>query len=262
MGKVAPTANELEELKTNFLAAMHCKQWLCLEQDEFEFIEELKNKEDKHLSDEQLLDFCIDFTYNTNAIENSSLTKEETVKLLKEDISPNKPFKDQIESFSHQKVFMDMIANTKPLSIALIKKWHKDMFKGAKPDIAGKFRKKNVRVAQYKAPHHMDLSYLLQEFIDWYKDNRNKMHAVEFAALTHLKFVKIHPFMDGNGRIGRMLLNYILHKNGYPMMTVEYNNRESYYEALDKYDDTQEEEIFVRYVIDSYVREHNTPAQN
>ena len=260
IGKKEPSKEELEKLKIDMEADIQKDNWICINRKQYEIIEAIKKKETYMLDEDKLMDFCINFTYNTNAIEGSELSREETMRLLKDDISAKKSFKDEIESFSHRKVFMEMIESKEPLSLKLIKRWHKDMFFHSKPNDAGKFRKKNVRVAEYKAPHYMDIEILLFRFIDWYNENRKKMHPIELAALTHLKFVKIHPFLDGNGRIGRMLLNYVLHKNDYPMMTVEYKDRMSYYKALDKFDDTQEEEVFVQYVVESYINENNMPV--
>ncbi len=152
---------------------------------------------------------------------------------------------------------MEMVRNRKPLSLTLIKRWHKELFAQSKPEHAGTFRKKNVRVANFKAPHHLDIDFLLKDFISWYNENKRKLHPVELAALTHLKFVKVHPFADGNGRIARLLLNLVLHSNKYPMMTVEHANRGRYYTALDEFDDTQEEEVFVNYIIGSYIQENS-----
>ena len=258
IGRQKPDSEALELLKHKFLAELSSGTWLCLTKKDFEFIEHVKEYARRQLDEEQLLDFCINFTYNTNAIENSSLSKEETKNLIKHDLPTDKSFKDEIESFSHKKVFMNMIADTKPLSVSLIKSWHKEMFIHSKPEAAGMYRTKNVRVANFKAPHFMDLSYLLEEFVQWYYTNKKKMHPLELAALTHLKFVKIHPFLDVNGRIARLLLNYVLHKHGYPMMTVEYKNRMAYYTALDRFDETQEEEVFIRFVLDSFIQEYKS----
>lgn len=258
IGREKPVDEELERLKQQFLADLASKNWMCLTKEQFDLIENARMKAHDDLDEEKLLDFCVDFTYNTNAIEGSHLTREDTIRLLKEDKSTDKSFKDEIESFSHKRVFMNMVNTDRPLSLALIRKWHRDMFSNSKGDIAGENRKKNVRVAKFKAPHYLDIDHLLKEFIEWYDDSKKKMHPVELAAMAHLKFVKVHPFMDGNGRIARLLLNYVLNKNGYPMMTVEYKNRLSYYEALDEFDETQEEEVFVSYILDSYIREHAT----
>ncbi len=255
ISKEKPDDTTLEKLKLAFLETLQSKAWLCLNKEMFEEIERVRKKKPE-LKDEQLMDFCINFTYNTNAIEGNKLSPEETRDLFQKDISSEKPFKDHIESFAHWRVFMDMIKTKKPLTKKLILSWHKELFKQAKPSIAGKFRKTNVRVANFKAVHYMDIPYLLDDFFEWYKKNKNKLHPVELAAMTHLKFVKIHPFLDGNGRIARLLLNYVLKTHDYPMMTIEYKNRKVYYKALDNFDETQEEEIFVQYIIDSYLREH------
>ncbi|MCF7798530.1 Fic family protein [Candidatus Woesearchaeota archaeon] len=255
IGRQEPSEHELETLKLDFLAHLQSKEWICIDKETFELIEKIRSYKPE-LKDEQLMDFCINFTYNTNAIEGNKLTPEETKDLFHKDVPSEKPFKDHIESFAHWRVFMNMSTVKKPLTKELILHWHKELFKQAKPSIAGKFRKANVRVAGYKAAHYLDVPYLIDEFIEWFKEHRNKMHPVELAAMTHLKFVKIHPFLDGNGRIARLLLNYVLNRSNYPMMTIEYKNRESYYTALDKFDETQEEEVFVKYIVESFLREH------
>lgn len=260
IGREKPGSEELEHMKRRFLASLTAENWLCLTDNDFEIIENIKDHLPELYEEEKLMDFCINFTYNTNAIENSPLSKDDTVKLLKHDVSVNKSFKDEIESFSHKRVFMGMINTTKPLTLSLLKHWHKEIFSQSKPDLAGKYRDVNVRVAGFKAPHFMDIGYLLEEFLQWYESNKKTMHPIELAAMAHLKFVKVHPFLDGNGRIARLLLNYVLSHNGYPMMTVEYKNRMSYYKALDEFDETQEEEVFVKFIIDSYIDEYSLIA--
>lgn len=255
VGLTKPSKSKFAQLKENMLHDLKQSTWICLTQIEFQAIENIKKTKHDILDDEKLMDFCINFTYNTNAIEGSELTKNDIHKLIKHDKGTSKSFKDQLESFTHKKVFMEMVRTKKPLSLQLIKKWHKDIFNQSKPGIAGKYRQKNVAVAGFKAPHYMDIPFLLRDFIKWYKNNRTKLHPIELAALVHLKFVKIHPFMDGNGRIGRLLINYVLNKNKYPMMTVEHKKRINYYKALDKFDATQEEEIFIEYIIKAYIQE-------
>jgi Fic family protein len=257
IGTKKPDDIELEKLKQEFLVGINSKNWIVLTQEEYDLIEKIKKSKKETLTDEQLMDFCVNFTYSTNAIEDNSLTKHETVELLKNGNSVSKPFKDQVESVAHKNVFMEMVSSKEDLSVDLIKKWHYDLFNFSKKELAGKFRDRNVRVAQYKAPHYLDLPFLMKDFIKYYNSNKKKIHPLELAAMIHLKFVKIHPFLDGNGRIGRLLINFVLHKFGYPMMTVEYKDRYSYYKALDEYDETGEEEIFVRYIVNSYLKEYS-----
>ncbi len=261
IGPKEPNKTELSKLKTQFLSDIKKSSWLCLTEKEFSIIEKIRATETEMIDDEKLMDFCINFIYNTNAIEGNALSHEETKNLLKHDLATKKSFKDEMESFSHKKVFMEMISSRKPLTLHLLKRWHKDLFLHSKPSIAGRFRKNNVRIAGFKAPHYLDVDILMHQFIAWYNESKKTMHPIELASMTHLKFVKIHPFMDGNGRIARMLLNYVLHKNNYPMTNIKYSKREEYYTTLDRYDATQEESVFIRYIISNYIKEHSAVSQ-
>ncbi|HHE36403.1 MAG TPA: Fic family protein [Candidatus Woesearchaeota archaeon] len=178
----------------------------------------------------------IAFTYNTNAIEGSTISLDETRELAEHRISPNKPLKDVKETEAHLQLFLEMLEKKERLSLNLILKWHKKLFKETKPDIAGRIRDYNVKVGFYKAPDWQDLKKLLRKMILFYNENK-RMNPVELAARTHYKFEKIHPFGDGNGRIGRIIMNHILWHNKYPILIIEYKKRKAYYKALQKDED-------------------------
>ena len=213
---------------------------------------------------------AVDFTYNTNAIEGSTITLEETKQLICDGITPGKSLRDIHESINHAKKFTQIMEDKlkekenktdkkKPnLSINLIKQWHLEVFKESKPDIAGKFREYHVRVGNYICPDWQDVDKLMKEFIRWYnrmrdKIEQTKIHPVELAAKAHYRFVKIHPFGDGNGRITRLIMNLILHKYGYPILVIEYKKRKSYYHALEQADKKTEWE-FLKYIYRRYLK--------
>ena len=98
--------------------------------------------------------------------------------------------------------------------------------------------------------------FLVRKFIEWYKNSSDKIHPVELAALVHLKFVTIHPFTDGNGRISRLLMNFILHKNNFPMLDITYVGRSNYYTALERSQTKEEDRIFVLHVIKRYMKDY------
>ena len=198
-----------------------------------------------------LIDFSIRFTYNTNAIEGSTITEEETEELLRRKISPNRPIGDVQESIRHAETFLSAINENKELSVPLVKAWHKKIFSESKPDIAGEIRDYNVRVGDYRCPDWQDVEPMMGEFIRWYAGANETVHPVELAAKAHYRFEKIHPFGDGNGRIGRLIINFILHKKKYPLIVVEYKKRESYYTAL-----RREEAGFVNYFVRRYLKVH------
>jgi Fic family protein len=127
--------------------------------------------------------------------------------------------------------------------------WHKQIFGESKPDIAGKYRNYSVRVGNYIAPDWRAVKKLTNWLIKLV--NRTKINPVELSARVHYRFEKIHPFGDGNGRIGRLLVNHILWHNGYPMIIIEFKTRSSYYRALQR-----DEERFVDYFLRKYLSVH------
>ncbi|MBI2084863.1 MAG: Fic family protein [Candidatus Aenigmarchaeota archaeon] len=219
---------KLERVKENFQ-----KEWR-------KYPESAKEKE--------LEEIAIAFTYNTNAIEGSTITLEEAREIIHNKVAPNKSLKDIRETESHAKVFFDMLNKKEKISNGLLLRWHKEIFGETKPDIAGKFRNYLVRVGNYIAPDWQDVVKLMNELV---KFAEVKLNPVELAARAHYRFEKIHPFGDGNGRIGRLIMNRILWHSGYPMIIIEYKKRKFYYKALQK-----GEEGFLNYFIKKYIRIH------
>lgn len=198
-----------------------------------------------------LIDNAIQFTYNTNAIEGSTITLEETEDLIKRRFSPNKSLDDVQETIKHIDVFFKILNEKRELSLPLLLEWHKELFEQTKPDIAGMLREYLVRIGEYVAPDWQDIQKLLKEFFKWYSENKKIMHPVELAARAHYKFEKIHPFGDGNGRIGRLIILFILRKANFPILIIEYLKRRNYYRALQR-----DESYFVKYLIKRYISEH------
>lgn len=198
--------------------------------------------------EKELESIAVAFTYNTNAIEGSKITLPETMNLLRNGIAPNKPVRDVKETENHRKVFLEMLKEKVPVSDALILKWHRGLFVDTKPNIAGRFRNYGVSIGAYLAPGWWDVPKLMRSLVKL--SNDRGMNPVELAARVHYRFEKIHPFGDGNGRIGRLLMNYVLWRRGYPMLIIEYSKRGAYYRALST------EEKFVRYLIRLYLSVH------
>ena len=201
--------------------------------------------------------FMIKFTYNTNRIEGSTLSLKETADLLQEHITPrNKLIEEVKETEAHKKVFYEMMGYKKDLSLSTVLYWHRLLLQDTKPDIAGIIRRHHVVIARSKVelPFPAELDILLQEFFIWYNKNKGKLNPAVLAALAHLKFVTIHPFSDGNGRISRLMMNFVLNKHAYPMLNIEYKNRSSYYNALERSQTKNEEYIFVQYLIKKYLK--------
>ncbi|TAL51804.1 MAG: Fic family protein [Nanoarchaeota archaeon] len=176
---------------------------------------------------------------------------------MKEKISPNKPLPDILETISHSKVFFIALHEKKPLSERMVLSWHHDLFKETKPDIAGKIRDYLVRVGDYRAPDWQDLKKLMKEYFEWHEKNKKTMHPVELAARAHYKFEKIHPFGDGNGRVGRLIIENLLKNRGYPLLIINYKDRKSYYRALKR-----TENDFVNYFIKRYLSKYKEFLEN
>lgn len=246
LGKVLPA--NIEEIREEFRLEANKFLYEKLEKIRRSFQREWR-KYPETAKEREKQEIAIAFTYNTNAIEGSTITLEETRGIIQDGVAPTKSLKDIRETESHAKVFLNML-NTKGMSNELLLKWHKEIFGETKPDIAGKFRKYLVRVGAYTAPDWHDIIRRMSELMKFI--NETKLNPVELAARAHYRFEKIHPFGDGNGRIGRLIMNSILWHDGYPMLIIEFKKRKFYYRALQK-----DEEGFVNYFIRRYVSVHN-----
>jgi len=256
LGKRIP--KNIEELKEEFLLEIYQEFWF----EKFDKIKEKFTKEKKEIpisaKQKQLENFTIKFTYNTNKIEGSTLTLRETALLLEKGITPyRRQIEDVKETEKHQQTFYEMLSYKKEINVITLLHWHKKLFEETKKEEAGKIRNYSVGISgsKYKPPPPIDLDFLLTEFFDWYKKNRTKTHPVYLAALVHLKFVTIHPFGDGNGRISRLFMNYVLNKNKYPMIVIDYSDRNSYYNALEQSQMKKDENIFAKWFFKRYIKE-------
>ena len=249
---------DIEKIKSEFLSEIYKEKWLnLLDGIKKNYGQELK-KTPKSAKEKETENFAIRFTYDSNRIEGSTLTLRETGLLLKEGVAPkDRPLKDIKEAESHRKVFYLMLEHTKDLSLQTMLHWHKELLKDTEPGVAGKIREHGVTISgsRFVPPGPVELYPLLKEFFGWYERNKSRLHPVELAALVHLKFVTIHPFGNGNGRISRLMMNFVLHRHGYPMLDIEYPNRKSYYNALERSQIKKQEYVFLQWLFRRYMKE-------
>lgn len=239
---------DIDKIKEDFLKELKIDLYKKLERIRENFQSEWKRIPES-AREKELEEISIAFTYNTNAIEGSTITLEEAREIIQENLAPNKPIRDIKETENHSKVFLDMLKNKEKIKKGLLLNWHQKIFSETKSDISGRFRDYLVRVGPHIAPDWQDVDSLMDNLINFI--NSSKLNPVELAARTHYRFESIHPFGDGNGRIGRLLMNYILWHTGYPMIIIEYNKRASYYRAFPK-----GQEAFVDYFLRRYLSVH------
>ena len=160
---------------------------------------------------------------------------------------------------NHEKGVIDISRYKGKLDMRFIKKLHRILFAGVDDSIAGKLRdelNRNVKMAgtTYAPPKWQDISKELDSFFKWYKSENRKLHPLELASLMHLNIISIQPFADGNSRLSRLLMNWILWKKNYPPIDIHIEDLESYYAALDKYQIERKEKPFVDYLKSRYFK--------
>ena len=181
--------------------------------------------------------FLVEFTYNSNAIEGNTLTLRETALVLEGITIDQKPLKDHLEAVGHRDAFeyvQGLVTNHVPFSEHEIKMIHSLVLMD-RPEDKGIYRRIPVRIMG--AYHEPPRPYLVPEQMEKLVSEfaKTKLHTIENAALFHLKFEGIHPFIDGNGRTGRLILNFTLMQNGYPPVNVKFADRKRYYDSFDAY---------------------------
>jgi len=213
-----------------------------------------------HLSEQQWAQFSELFAYNTNAIEGSELNSKEVKEILEEDKWPKDKSKHDIaEAYGVNEAIKYIREVKEELSREIIKNIHQVVFKNSK-NYAGQFRKPGEEVViknrlgdiVHEGAPQSRVLYLLNELVEWYNKNRKKYPGLILAAVVHNQFENIHPFRDGNGRVGRILLNNILLKNNLPPINIDFRNRAEYYASLQAYQRTHD----LRPTINLFVKEY------
>ncbi len=205
--------------------------------------------------------FEIEMTYNSNAIEGNSLTLKETFLVINEGITiKGKPLKDHLEAKNHKEALdylYDLVSKNKnnTFSEGLIRSFNQIIIQDIDKEWAGKYRNSEVIImgAEYKPPQAIEVPNLMLDLTTWFKNNKNKLHPVELAAVVHYKLVAIHPFFDGNGRTARLLMNVILMGSGYPLAIILKNDRKKYYGVLAKAD-KGDLSFFIRFIAQAVER--------
>lgn len=182
-------------------------------------------------------EFAVEYTYNSNAIEGNTLTLRETDMVLRGLTIDQKPLKDHMEAVGHKEAFYfvrDLVKEKVPLSESVIKQIHYLVLADKKDD-RGVYRRVPVRIAGAK--HEPVQPYLIQsemeQLLETYRSSTE--HIIPGLARFHIEFEGIHPFIDGNGRTGRLLVNLELMKAGYPPIDIKFTDRVAYYNAFDEY---------------------------
>ena len=179
--------------------------------------------------------------YNSNAIENSALTLEETEKILLQiDLDRYITEREIFEAKNLARVveYKHKKAKEQELTIEVILFLHKMLIANIREDIAGRFRKDNefVRVGNYIAPDPKEITGRIEKMLAEYNASAGKENIIKRVARLHLTFEHIHPFIDGNGRIGRVINNYLFIREGFVPINIKFIDRKKYYEAFNEFD--------------------------
>ena len=196
-------------------------------------------KYDELTKGEILKNFIIEFAYNTTSIEGNTIKLDEARSLLENGFTPkNKTLREIYDLQNTEKIFLELFKLEDEMNHSIIEKIHSQLMDNI--DNRKGYRTMDVRVikANFKATPAPYVKTDMGLLLKWYKENRGNLHPLVSAAIFHHKFEKIHPFMDGNGRVGRILLNFILLKNDYPPLIILNKYRKEYLEALRKADKT------------------------
>ena len=201
--------------------------------------------------------FIVEFTYDTNRIEGSTLSLEDTRSLLERGLLPaTKPVRDARETQNHATLLRRLLGSPEPLDLRHLLQWHRELFRDTKPDLAGHLRDYEVRIrgSRHLPPSALEVRPSLLELLRWTSRTVDTLHPVERAAEFHFRFEHIHPFGDGNGRVGRLAMNLLLAQKEFPMLNIRYTGRRGYYSALERASLSNDSRAFVHWFFLRYAR--------
>lgn len=217
----------------------------------------------------------LDWNFHSNAIEGNSLTYGETNAFLMEGLTAKgKPLKDHLDLKGHNEAIdflRHFIDKNEEITERDIRELHKmilvEPYKSKAISPGGQPSEKTIQIGQYKTqPNHVqtatgEMFYFaspeetpvkMHDLMEWYRANRGTMHPVELAALFHYDFVRIHPFDDGNGRMSRLLMNFILMQFGFPPVVIKASKKAEYFYAL-RSADVGDKDVFVEYMAEQLI---------
>lgn len=194
----------------------------------------------------------LEWTYNSNGIEGNTLTLRETQVVLEGITVGGKSIKEHLEAINHEKAILylnDLMKEKNPITEWNIKSIHQLVLKDIDDENAGRYRRENVIIkgATHIPPDYLKIPELMETLVLSY-EHWNEFHPIIQAALLHGELVKIHPFVDGNGRTSRLLMNLDLMNHGYNPVIIKKEDRLEYYEALDKAHATGDYTDFVKLI--------------
>ena len=208
--------------------------------------------------------FAIEMTYNSNAIEGNSLTLKETAWVIQDGLTiKGKPLKDHLEARDHYDALEFLYESIEhktqqTISEVFIRTLHQLVVRETEREDAGSYRSVNVLItgSDHNPPDVSEIPITMRDLMRWTINNQKKVHPIELAAVLHHKLVYIHPFVDGNGRTARLVMNLILMHHGYPLVVILKNDRKKYYRVLSQAD-KGDYQPFVRFIAQAVERSLN-----
>ena len=200
--------------------------------------------------------YRVGLTYTSNALEGNSLTESETKIVIEDGLTiEGKPLRDVYEAIGHAKAYdyLYELSHDAPITEETIRTLHRLFYQQVDPDKAGEYRCVPVFISgsQYAVAPVAEISKRMQQLVQWYMNHEGKMHPVQLAAEMHKRFVYIHPFIDGNGRVARLLMNLVLLRNEYNIAIIPAITRSEYVAALEA--GHKEPEVFESFIADRVI---------
>lgn len=203
--------------------------------------------------------FDIEYTYESNKIEGNTLTLQETALVIEKGLTiGGKTLNEHLEAINHTyaiNFIKDVATNKEPITERLITEIHALILKTIDDKNAGQYRKVPVMIsgAKHVPPQPYEVPLQMQDLMKWYKENRDDVHPIVLSAEMHERLVTTHPFIDGNGRTSRLLMNLILLQHGYPIAILkgDAESRLKYYNALEIAQTEDNKQPFIDFIADN-----------
>src|SRR3989338_7756407 len=269
LGKKKPNEAEFQKLKENFILKHKIsvkKKYAYLDPERLAKLDFVIGEFQKKVKDYPRIaiekrekDFTIRFTYNTNAIEGNTVSLLETAAMLEKKVMPSgKSLREIHEIFNTEKALNFIRTCKSDVSKRLILRLHKMMMTNIDDAQAGRIRSYTVAIegANWMPPSEKEVEGKFDEFLAWYSKSKRKLHPIELAAIAHLKFIEVHPFGDGNGRVARLMTNLILMRNGYPPINIKVRDTIPYVKELQYAQNTQKFEKLVDWFVQKLGEEY------